>query len=498
MEKMLGMTIQEIMRASRQAQKRNSNKFTFIQERKIMRTGKALTLIILFSLAMHLIAQDNTQNQKAEVQLTEAEKIFGLSMLWQEAKYSFVFFDQVPDLDWDATYRKYIPKVLSTQSTLDYYLTLIRFYALLKDGHTDIYLPQSLRKELDHPPLYLDEIEGRAIVRAVDKAIEDKIPTGSEIIKVDGVEVKEYLINKVFPYISSSTDHILWRFGIIGNEVKGYGLLVGPVNSSVLVTAKTPEGQINEAELIRDRSSVKREWTSTFKRRDIVEWEKLDDGIIYVSLNSFSDQKVVTEFEKLLPELYSAAGIIMDLRFNGGGGDDKVKAILKYFTDKPYQRFKLKTREHRGAYKAWGKFSPDDEEVGPYYKGDAWYEIPISAVEPTEGKKIKVPMVILVSNYTASAAEDLLIFVDKWEQVTLVGQPSFGSTGQPIRIDLPGGGTARVCSLRCTYPDGREFVGYGVQPDIFVEPTVQALLDGIDLVLEKGLEILKAKLNVKN
>lgn len=79
-----------------------------------------------------------------------------------------------------------------------------------------------------------------------------------------------------------------------------------------------------------------------------------------------------------------------------------------------------------------------------------------------------------------------------------MGQPSFGSTGQPIRIDLPGGGTARVCSLRCTYPDGREFVGYGVQPDIFVEPTVQALLDGTDLVLEKGLEILKAKLNVKN
>lgn len=281
----------------------------------------------------------------------------------------------------------------------------------------------------------------------------------------------------------------------MGNAVKGYGLLTGPAGSSVIVQAKTPDGQINVAELVRDHSSVKREWTSSYKRREIVEWEKLDDGIVYISLNNFGDQKVVTKFEELLPELYSATGIIMDLRFNGGGGDDKVKAILKYFTDKPYQQFKVKTREHRGAHKAWGKFSPDDEEVGPYYKGNAWYEFPISIVEPTEGDKIKAPLVILVSNYTGSAAEDLLIFVDKWEQVTTVGQPSFGSTGQPIIIDLPGGGTARVCSLRCTYPDGREFVGFGVQPDIFVEPTVSSLLDGSDPVLEKGIKTLKAKIS---
>src|SRR5262249_50664666 len=36
--------------------------------------------------------------------LTEDEKIAGLSKLWSEVKYGFANFDLVPDLDWDATY----------------------------------------------------------------------------------------------------------------------------------------------------------------------------------------------------------------------------------------------------------------------------------------------------------------------------------------------------------------------------------------------------------
>ena len=49
--------------------------------------------------------------------LPDVEKLYGLSLFWQEANYNFAFFDQVPDLDWDAAYREFIPRVLSTHST---------------------------------------------------------------------------------------------------------------------------------------------------------------------------------------------------------------------------------------------------------------------------------------------------------------------------------------------------------------------------------------------
>ncbi len=46
------------------------------------------------------------------------------------------------------------------------------------------------------------------------------------------------------------------------------------------------------------------------------------------------------------------------------------------------------------------------------------------------------------------------------------GEPTFGSTGQPMLFSLPGGGSTRGCTKKDTYPDGKEFIDYGIQPDI--------------------------------
>lgn len=447
-------------------------------------------ILLLMGPSFHISAQAIQKNDSPEITLSDADKIFGLSQIWQEAKYSFVFFDQVPRLDWDKAYKEYISKVLATNTTLEYYLELSRFCALLKDGHTDVMLPAALRDKLDQPAIYVEDIQHRAIIHAVDTSLEAEIPLGSEILKVDGIEIMEYLKCEVFPLICSSTEHILWDNGIRGDENKGYGLLVGRAGSPIRITVKTTAGDIQEINLIRDRKSRKIKWVSSYKKRELLEWKWIEDGIAYVALNSFGDMKIVEEFEKIIPKLQTAKGMIIDLRYNGGGSDNIVSAILNHLTDKPYQGFKWKTREHRGAYKAWGKYYPDNEEVGPYYKGDAWYEEPVKEIKPTDVEKILVPLVILTSHNTGSAAEDLLIFMDKMDHVSLVGQRTHGSTGQPIEFNLPGGGAARVCSLRCTYPDGREFVGYGVQPDVLIEPTVESFRRDVDLVLLKGLEVI--------
>ncbi len=43
------------------------------------------------------------------------------------------------------------------------------------------------------------------------------------------------------------------------------------------------------------------------------------------------------------------------------------------------------------------------------------------------------------------------------------------------------------------YPDGREFVGVGIIPDIEINPTQSDIAAGRDVVLEKGIDILKSK-----
>jgi C-terminal processing protease CtpA/Prc len=59
---------------------------------------------------------------------------------------------------------------------------------------------------------------------------------------------------------------------------------------------------------------------------------------------------------------------------------------------------------------------------------------------------------------------------------------------------MPGGGSARVCTKKDTYPDGREFVGYGVKPDIEVRTTLKDYLENTDPALQKAIEYLKKAL----
>ena len=57
-------------------------------------------------------------------QLSDEEKIAGLSKFWAEVKYNFVYPERLAQIDWDNLYLKYIPKVLASKSTGDYYRVL--------------------------------------------------------------------------------------------------------------------------------------------------------------------------------------------------------------------------------------------------------------------------------------------------------------------------------------------------------------------------------------
>ena len=72
----------------------------------------------------------------------------------------------------------------------------------------------------------------------------------------------------------------------------------------------------------------------------------------------------------------------------------------------------------------------------------------------------------------------------------MIGQTTYGSTGQPIYFDLPNGGRFRVCTRKSTYPDGKKFVGVGIKPDIEIELDLQYYLSEKDIILDKGIEYL--------
>ena len=99
---------------------------------------------------------------------------------------------------------------------------------------------------------------------------------------------------------------------------------------------------------------------------------------------------------------------------------------------------------------------------------------------------------MLTSAGTYSAAEDFMVAYEGMQRGPIVGGATGGSTGQPLFVQLPGGGMARICTKADTYPDGRAWVGRGIQPTVKAAPTVADLRRGRDTVLEAALAALKA------
>ena len=74
---------------------------------------------------------------------------------------------------------------------------------------------------------------------------------------------------------------------------------------------------------------------------------------------------------------------------------------------------------------------------------------------------------------------------------TIMGEVTGGSTGQPLMFSLPGGGGARVCTKNDTYPDGKAFIGVGVQAHVVVTPKLDDYRQGRDTVLEAAIKALQ-------
>lgn len=396
------------------------------------------------------------------------ERIAGLSRIWSEAKFNFIYFDRVPDLDWDAAYVSYLPRVRAAESTAEYYKLLSSFIALLKDGHTGVTPPRELWPQLwAEAPLRVSLIEGRPVVTDVYDG-ELASLRGMELTAVDGIPVKQYAAERVAPHQPASTpqdlDSRTWRRVLWGAEGTNVDLtFVDAKGRSVQRTVRRLTGD-EEKEVIVQPPSF--------------EYRLLPGKIAYVAMNQFGDSKAAEEFEARFDEIAKTSALIIDVRRNGGGNSGNGYRVLSALTDKPFETSRWSTRDYKPAYRAWGR--PEERF------GEGPDEVP-----PSGSRLYSKPVVVLTSAQTYSAAEDFVVAFDAMKRGTIIGEPTGGSTGQPLMLKLPGGGFARICTKRDTYPDGKEFVGVGVQPQVVVHPTVSDLRAKKDTVLEAAVSYLK-------
>ncbi len=448
---------------------------------------------VCFLLLFLLVAVSCTQNQEQTVTqtneqveaieqdqgqtLTTEQKLFGLMTVWAEAKYTFPSFDRLPDLDWDQSLQDYIPRVIAADDVKSYYLVLMEFAALLNDGHTAVVPPWGyMNPDNDIPPVEVQVIEGKFVVARVAEADEIKsqqIYPGLEIIAIDDVPARTCFEENVLRYHT-------WGSKQADETINIFYLLDGPKDSLVSLQVQDMDGASRDVTLTRNSTD---EQGGQFQYR-LLQWDPvlestlLPDGILYIKIAHFMDPGLETEFLDVIDNLDSSVkGMVIDLRYCMGGQSSIAETMVGSLIDQQVSSPIWKYPHYIGAYRSWGR-----EPI--------WSETN-DTITPRNGNRYLGPLVILTEGIAISTAEDFAISLHYSGRAVLVGGKTAGSSGNPLAVPLPGGGTFEVATFTSFYPDGREYVGIGIQPDVEIYPTREDIYNGIDPVLDQGVRVIK-------
>ncbi|OYU28986.1 MAG: hypothetical protein CFE41_03095 [Burkholderiales bacterium PBB2] len=404
------------------------------------------------------------------------ERLAGLSRLWAEVKTHFVNFELVPGLDWDALYLQTLERVSRTPRTEDYYRELMRMMAQLHDGHSGLVLPEPLRDRMQaRPALRTRWIEGQVLItELLDPELSDLgLAVGLEIMAIEGLPVADYVERHVQPFTSASTPQDL------AQRLYDYNLLRGDARRAVRLTLK--DTQTGASRVLRvPRLDGKARAALLAKADDAsFRWRMLPGEVAVVELRGFGDDEPVKAYRAAFEQIAQARAIVFDLRENSGGNSSVGYRILATLSPQAFETSQWWTRSQVSAWRAWGL--PLTIEGGSP-----------GLVQPDAQRQFTGPVAVLTSGGTYSAAEDFVAAFKRMARGPVVGEATGGSTGQPLFFKLPGGGSARVCSKRDRLPDGTEFVGKGLQPDLLARPTLTGWRAGRDEVLEAALARLSA------
>jgi carboxyl-terminal processing protease len=219
-----------------------------------------------------------------------------------------------------------------------------------------------------------------------------------------------------------------------------------------------------------------------------IESYMMDDNIGYVRLFIFgdkTDEELREALQRLLAE--DPDGLILDLRYNGGGGVDTAVAVASEFIEDGVIFYEIYGDGTRDTHEASGK-----------------------------GIAYDIPLVVLVNEGSASASEIVSGALQDYDRAPLVGTKTFGKGSVQYWIPLSDEkGAVRVTIASWITPEERLIHQIGLEPDYPIIGIPQSAIDegfdlsslemdpkdivilteediqqGVDIQLEKAIEIL--------
>ncbi|MFC1729867.1 DPP IV N-terminal domain-containing protein [candidate division KSB1 bacterium] len=380
----------------------------------------------------------------------EWEQIFEES--WRVMKYRF--YDQdMHGTEWDAVKREYKPLLKYAGDYQDVYDICNEMIGELNASHTGVRGPTR-----EMPETYQTRFPGFEIEPGTDYY---RI---SHIYR-DGPADKEWIDLNVGDYV----------FAIDGQEFRSgenyWKLLNQTLNEYITVKAGSdpdPHGAgIRDIRIrtVTSLSNIKyEEWVNN--NRDYVD-RISDNQIAYVHIRSMN-QSSLQKFENEISQFSNKKGIVVDIRYNGGGNIDQ--QLLDILERRPYEFWNT-----RWGSRQWGR-------------------------RPRQA--IAGPKVMLINHRSGSDSEVTPMGFRDLGLGRIVGNPTAAAVIATGSYRLINGGTIRTPgSLVVTWDPskpnnyGINLENYGVAPDVFVRNSPEDELKGLDRELETAVQEAMKMLN---
>jgi len=132
-------------------------------------------------------------------------------------------------------------------------------------------------------------------------------------------------------------------------------------------------------------------------------------------------------------------------------------------------------------------FLRDGIVIQQQYKG---LEIETFYVEK-EGEFVDIPMIVLINQGSASAAEIIAGSLQYHNRALLIGSPTYGKNTIQLIFELSDNSSLHVTAAKWWFPDKGNLLdeNAGIQPDILLENPIQG--DQSDPILERAILLLK-------
>ncbi len=243
---------------------------------------------------------------------------------------------------------------------------------------------------------------------------------------------------------------------LVENFEECESLLIGEPGTSVNLVVR------------RGTQDISVEITRNYTEIQMLTYKQIGD-IGYIKIIGFNDS-TVSQFNVAIRNLirHKVSGIIFDLRNNPGGTMKSVCAIL-------------------------GPMLPKEKIVTMTMKDGTTKKLNYKGTD-----KIKIPLVAIINERSASAAELFAQVLKDYDRAKIVGMTSFGKGTMQHIFELKDGSALNLTFAKFQTLKSPNFDGIGVKPDFEVSLTPEQengfeLLDeNTDPQLKKSLELLSA------